>query len=409
MTAVLGTTPAPGAPAIREPASANGLWGEDWADVAALWSLDPDVLHLNHGSFGAVPVSVQRAQALLRSEMDANPVRWFRRRLPSLVVDARIRLASALGADPDGFALVVNASAGVSAVLASFALRPGDEVVLTDHAYGAVRFAVEGMCERAGARVVTVALPFDADPAQVVAAIAAALSDRTRLLVIDQITSATAWLLPVREIVAAAHARGVPVLVDGAHAPGMLELAVDDLGADFWVGNLHKWPCAPRGTAGLAVAPAWRDAMRTLTVSWGERDGFPLSFDQAGTVDATAWLAAPAAVELLRSLGWQRLREHNRALAAYGQQVVADALGSAAVHRVGDELLSMRLVPLATGVATSDAAASALQDRIAAELRTEAMVVTWGGQGFLRVSAHAYNAPADYEWFAVAVRELLAR
>lgn len=207
-----------------------------------LFSLDPGVSYLNHGSFGAVPIVVQRAQQRLRDEVDANPMRFHAGNgLMDRIVHTRRHLAAFLGADPDGSALVPNTTTGVSLILQSVRLESADEVLLTDHGYGAVALAARRQCRRTGATARTVALPLGAGDAEVVARVRAALRPgKTKLLIVDQIASATAVALPVREIAAAAHEHDIPILVDAAHVPGQLPVEVAAIGADFWVGNLHK-------------------------------------------------------------------------------------------------------------------------------------------------------------------------
>jgi isopenicillin-N epimerase len=376
-----------------------------------LFSLDPAVAHLNHGSFGAVPIPVQRAQQRLRDEVDANPMRFFTQGILDRVVHTRRYLASFVGADPDGCALVPNATAGASIVLQSMRLRAGDEVLLTDHAYGAVGLAVRRECRRTGATARTVAVPVTATQPEVVARITAALRPgRTRLLVVDQITSPTARLVPVEDIVRAAREREVLVFVDGAHAPGMLPLDVDAIGADFWVGNLHKWAFAPRGTALLAVTPDWRRRIDPLAVSWEQEAGFPLNVEWQGSMDYTGWLAAPTGLFVLRTLGVDAVRAHNAALAAYGQRVVGDALGLAPADRPqpGGPAMSMRLLPLPSGLATTFPEATALRLLIADKLATETQIAAWGGRGWLRLSAQVYNRPEEYERLAERLPALLA-
>ena len=208
-------------------------------------------------------------------------------------------------------------------------------------------------------------------------------------------------------LVPALKARGIPVLVDGAHAAGMLQLELDRLDTDFWTGNLHKWCCAPRGTAVLHVAPEHRASVRPLVASWGEGLGFPGAFDQVGSDDLTAWLAAPRALRLLEQLGWERLRRHNVELAVRGQRVVGEALGYDPAGLPQHAAVSMQLVPLPAGIATDPDEAAALQDRIAEQLAVEVAVTSWTGQGFLRLSAQAYNAPADYSRLAADLPKLL--
>jgi len=372
--------------------------------------LDPDVVFLNHGSFGAVPISVQRTQQRLRDETEANPLKFFVQGLHDRIIHTRRHLAAFLGADPDGSALVPNTTAGVSLVLQSVRLGPGDEVLLTDHAYGAVALAARRQCRRAGATARTVALPLGAPDAEVVSRVRNALRPgRTRLLIVDQLTSPTAKAFPVAAIAASAREHDIPVLVDAAHAPGMLPVDVAAIGADFWVGNLHKWAFAPRGTALLAVAPAWRRRIDPLIVSWQQDEGFPSAVEFQGTVDYTAWLSAPAGLFVLRTLGVDTVREHNAALAAYGQRVVGAARGltPADLPEPGAPAASMRVVPLPAGLATTYPEAHALRQHIADKLGVETAINAWGGRGWLRLSAQVYNRPEEYEHFAERLPQLL--
>lgn len=374
-----------------------------------LFSLDPAVSYLNHGSFGALPIGVQRAQQRLRDEMDLNPMRFFGVGLLDRIVHTRRHLAAFLGADPDGSALTSNTTAAVSLVLQSAGLGGSDEVLLTDHTYGAVAMAVRRECRRTGATARTVAVPLGASGPEVVARVRTALRPgRTKLLIIDQLTSATATLLPVREIVAAAQAQGIPVFVDGAHAPGMLPVNVSEIGADFWVGNLHKWAWAPRGTSLLVVAPEWRRRIDPLVVSWEHDQGFPLSVEFQGTLDYTPWLAAPAGLFAMRSLGLDAIRDHNVALAAYGQRVLGDALGltPADLPDPGPGV-SMRIVPLPAGLATTIPEGHALRQHIADKLGVETQINAWGGRGLLRLSAQIYNRPEEYHHLAERLPALL--
>ncbi|MDG4759569.1 aminotransferase class V-fold PLP-dependent enzyme [Micromonospora sp. WMMD710] len=377
-----------------------------------LFSLDPAVSHLNHGSFGAVPIGVQRVQQRLRDEMEANPLRFFTQGLVGRVAHTRRHLAGFLGADPDGSALVGNTTTGVAVVLQSVGLRPGDEVLSTDHGYGAVSLSIQRECRRIGAVSRVLPIPLAATDEQIVQTIRAGLRPgRTRLLVVDQLTSATAKLFPAAAIVGVAHEHGVPVLVDAAHAPGMLSTTVSSIGADFWAGNLHKWAYAPRGTALLAVAPQWRDRIEPLVVSWEQESGYPARVEWQATLDYTSWLAAPAGLFTLRSLGVDRVRAHNAALAAYGQRVVGDALGvpPAQLPDPGGPGVALRLIPLPAGTALSIEAARALQTRISERLATEVAVMSWDGRGWLRLTGQVYNTADEYERLAVRLPALLAQ
>lgn len=385
----------------------NPLWGEDWPEIRAMWPLEPTVAHLNHGSYGAVPTPVLEEQQSWRQRMESNPVRFFNRELPTALAGARDEVAGFLGADPARLAFVHNATTAVSTVLASFPLAAGDVVLRTDHTYGAVRIAADRFTSRAGARVEVVHVPLEATDDEAAEAVLAAVADRTRLAVLDQVTSPTARRLPLVDLVPALQDRGVAVLVDGAHAPGMLAVEIDRLGADFWAGNLHKWCLTPRGTAVLHAAPRWREHLLPLVASWGEPDGFPDAFTDVGTDDLTAWLSAPRALRVMERLGLDRLRRHNAELAVAGQVEVAAALELAPADLPRDPAVSMQLVPLPAGLAADSSSAAELQDRIGESAAVEVAVTTWAGRGFLRLSAQAYNSPDDYRRLAADLPSLL--
>jgi isopenicillin-N epimerase len=379
-----------------------------WETARELFSLDPAVTYLNHGSFGAVPIPVQRAQQRLRDEMEANPMAFFTRGIVERLAHTRRHIAAFLGADPDGTALIPNATAGAQLALNAVDLHPGDEVLLTDHGYGAVRFAVDRLCARTGATVSEVAVPLRATDDEIVESLATAVRPgRTRFALVDHITSPTAKLFPIARIIAALHERGVAVAVDGAHAPGMLPVEVAALGADFWFGNLHKWAFAPRPTAVLVVAPEYRSRVDPLVVSWENDAGFPAAVEYGGTLDYTAWLAAPTGIHLLRTLDPARLRRNNADLAAYGQRTIAGTLGVARADLLGSDAVSMRIIPLPPGVAEDLAGVLTLRSRIAADFSIEVAVSVWHNRGYLRVSGQIYNRPEDYDQLAAALPGLL--
>ena len=373
-----------------------------WDRVADLFPLDPELAYLNHGAFGVVPVPVQRAQQRLRDEMESNPTAFFTRGLYDRLAHTRRHIAAFLGADPAGCALVPNASAVTQIVFNTLGLVAGDEVLLTTHGYGAVRLATG----RLGLRVVEAHFPAGAADDEVLAAIAAAVNPgRTRLAIVDHVTSPTAMVLPVARIVAALRERDVPVMIDGAHAPGMLPVDVSAVGADFWVGNAHKWAFAPRPTALLVVAPRYWDRVQPLVVSWQQPEGFPSAVEYGGTLDYTAWLAAPTGLHFLRTLGVDRVRQHNADLVAYGQRVVAEALGTAPVPGPWSPHVSMRLVRLP--VPGAEEVAAPLRLEIASKLRCQVPVVAWSGQLFVRLGAQVYNRREHYDRLAAGLPGLL--
>ncbi|MER5527283.1 aminotransferase class V-fold PLP-dependent enzyme [Streptomyces sp. NPDC002677] len=376
----------------------------DGAPAADAWSLDPALKHLNHGSFGAVPLVAQARQAQLRAEMERAPVVWFPE-LPGRLADTRVELADFLRVDAGDLALVPNASAGASVVYNALPRRRGGEIVVTDHGYGAVTMGAERLARRWGGRVCTARVPLGADEDEAYEAVAAEIGEATDLVVVDQITSATARRLPVERIGAAALRQGIPVLVDGAHAPGLLGTPLADATYDFWTGNLHKWGCAPRGTAALVARGPLRDLLHPLIDSWGAQDPYPDRFDQQGTLDATSYLAAPTSLDFVeRTWGWSAARRYMDRLADYAAHVIGAAFtrltGADSRADVGMPVPGMRLVRLPDGLGRSRIEADALRDRAARELAVEAAFTSFGAIGYLRVSAHVYNTPADYEHFA---------
>lgn len=370
------------------------------------WPLDAGIAHLNHGSFGAVARPVLAAQREWRARMDANPVRFFRRDLQPSLDAARVRAAGFLDADADGLAFVLNTTSGLTSVFGSFPVASGDEVLITDHIYGAVEFSARKAAARAGAVVRVVAVGLGADDDEIVGALLGAVCERTRLAVVDHVSSATAKRFPVERIVPELRALGVAVCVDGAHVPGMLPADLARLAPDFWVGNFHKWACAPRGSAGLYVAPRWREVVSSHPVSWREGEGFPHTFTHSGTADQTGWLTVPDALAFFDALGWAAVWERNAALAVYGQRVVAEAVGAQLSSMPDGAGLPMRLVPLPE-VAAHQPAADALRDRLADEAGFETAINVWGGQVLLRLSAQLYNSAAQYERLAQVLRDLL--
>jgi isopenicillin-N epimerase len=385
------------------------------------WDLDPTVAFLNHGSFGACPRIVLEQQRDLRARMERNPVQFLHRDLEGLLDEARGSLAAFVGCDPADLAFVANATMGVNTVLRSLDFAAGDEILVTDHEYNACRNAVDFVAARAGARVVAAPLPFPiAGPTAVVDAVLAHVTPRTRLLLIDHVTSPTGLVLPVRELVQALAARGVDTLVDGAHAPGMVPLRLDELGAAYYTGNCHKWLCAPKGSALLHVRRDRQQRIRPLSISHGansprlDRSRFRLEFDFTGTDDPTPFLCIDAAVRFLDGLlpgGMPALQAHNRELALRARDRLCAAIGSP--PPAPDALLgSLAAIPL------PPTAAPALppfgEDPLQAVLRRqhaiEVPVMRWPAPRLrlLRISAQIYNSMPQYDHLAACLAAELA-
>ena len=369
--------------------------------------LDPDVVFLNHGSFGACPKPVFAELQRWQLEMERNPVHFLGRRSAVLLHAARQRLANYLGAEVDDLVFVPNATTGVNTVARSFALQPGDEVLTTDHEYGACDATWRFVCERTGAhyRRVQVPLPFDAQ--SFVARLMAAVTPRTRLIFLSHITSTTALIFPVATLCAAARERGITTLVDGAHAPGQIDVNLADVGADFYTGNCHKWLCAPKGAAFLHVRADHQAAVHAPVVSWGyvaeEDGGGHTGFDAyvgrtllerrlqwQGTRDIAAWLSVPAALDFLAAHNWpaRRAECHVRALALQARVGARNRLRPIA----RDEDFG-QMVPIPVRCTEPEA----LRNRLFEQHRIEVPVTQHAGQVFVRVSVQAYTSDAELQ------------
>jgi len=356
------------------------------------WRLDPDFLTVNHGSFGATPACVLAVQAEWRDRMEAQPSRFMRAMLPGALRDAANRLGGFIGAPGADIAFVDNATAGCNAVLRSLQFAPGDEILVLDHGYNAVRNTVRFVTERAGARMTEAPVPFpDFSADRMVASMQAAITPRTRLAVIDHITSGSALVLPVQRLVEVCHAAGVPVLIDGAHAPAQVDLDMHAIGADWYAGNCHKWLCAPKGAAFLWAAPQRQAALHPVIISHGLGGGFLAEFDWTGTRDFSAFLSVPAALDFHAKLGGPALRARNIVLAMEGAALIARRLNTEPVATGG----AMGLVRLPVAEPATAALSLTFRDRLLAA-GTDAPTHVMGGALWLRLSAFAYNDLEDY-------------
>jgi isopenicillin-N epimerase len=385
------------------------------------WRLDPAVTFLNHGSFGACPEAVLAVQREWRDRMERQPVAFLDRELPGLLDATREAVGSFLGAEPAGLAFVPNATTGVNAVLRSLRFEPGDELLSDDHEYNAILTTIQAVAARAGATAVLARIPFPiVDEAAVVDAFLAAVTPRTRIVVVSHITSPTALILPVERLVREFAARGIDTLVDGAHAPGQIPLDLDGLGAAYYAGNGHKWLCGPKGTGFLWARADRRDRVHPTITSHGfndpraDRSRYKLEFDWVGTADPTGVLALPAAIDWLARLepgGWPALMAVNHDLALAGRDRVAAALGVAAP--VPDAMLGA-MAALPVPGRTSDQDGAVLATHLVDE-GVEVPIVGWPVRGarrsigdapasvLLRISAQRYNEPADYDRLAGAL------
>ncbi len=365
---------------------------------------------MNHGSFGALPERVAEARARWIAEIERQPVALLAGRLFGLLDEALGQVAPRLGASASDMVFVPNATYGVVSALGAAELRPGDEILTTNHRYGAVWNGILATAAEWGAVVVEADVPFPLDSADaIVDAVAARITSRTRLLVLDHITSPTALIFPVERLIRLGHEAGARVLVDGAHVPGQIDVNLGALGADWWTGNLHKWAFCPRATALLWVAPQLQARTRPPIPS--HFSAFKEAFHWTGTFDPSPWLCAADGFAAHDRLGGAALMRENHEKVRAGRQILADALGVTLPHPDDPALYAaMATVPLpVTEGAGEVEAAQRLHDALIDQHRIEVPIIPWGGRTWVRISGQAYNRVAQYERLAAALVALLGR
>ncbi len=380
------------------------------ADPVSHWLLDPEIDFLNHGCFGAAPRVVLDAQHTWRQRLETSPIELLHRRRRELLVEPKAAIGRFLGMAPDDFGFVTNATGGVNAVLRSLPFGQGDEIVTTDHVYHAVRQTLRHVTEAAGGRFHEVPIPLPVRrPDDVAGPIEAALNDRTKLVLIDHVTSPTAIVVPVEQILATCAARGVDVLVDAAHAPGMLPLSVEGLGAAYYTGNLHKWVCAPKGAAFLYVRRDRQEGIHPNTISHFLGEGLAEEFQWQGTRDITPWLCAREAIEFMQAqFGWDAVRRHNHELAVWVQDHLSRRWGvEPCTPRDGSMLGSMVTLPLPGNPRERFATFEAMEIHLYREHRIEVPIIEWSDRWWIRASCQVYNRPAQYERLGDVIAEVV--
>ncbi len=389
-------------------------FGHAWR---AAWPLEPDLTYLNHGTVGVTPHRVLDVQRVIRDDIERNPSRYLLRELCEIVVGQprsdRPRLRQAadevgafVGVPGNDLVFVDNTTTGANAILRSSSLRAGDEILVSDFGYGGVIRAVTYAARERGAIVRTAAMPYPVRSSdEIVKAFEAAITPMTKLAVVDHITSESALVLPLAAIAERCHARGVPVLADGAHAPGAIPLDIPSLGVDWYVGNLHKWLWVPRSSGVLWTSPARQPELHSSVVSWGLDRGFHAEFDMPGTRDPSPHLSAPAAIAFMRELGVDDVRKYNHALAWNGARHLAEQWGTDFVTpeaMIGT--MATVMLPEELGSTANDAAR--LRDALLFGDRIEVQVHAFRGRLYVRISGQVYIEPADIERLAGAVLAL---
>jgi isopenicillin-N epimerase len=406
---------------MTQPAKARDLIQP--AAEPALWLLDPSIAFLNHGSFGSCPGPVLELQRELRERLERQPITFLVRELEGLLDAARAALAAFVGADPEDLVFVPNATAGVNTVLRSLQFQPGDELLATDHGYNACNNALKFAAERAGVRATVAPIPFPLRSAgQILEAVLSRVTPRTRLVLLDHVSSPTGLIFPIERLVRELAGQGIETLIDGAHAPGMVPLNLRELGAAYYTGNCHKWLCAPKGAGFLHVRRDLQREIRPLVISHGansrrsDRSRFLTEFGWTGTGDPTAVLSVPEALHFVGSLlpgGWPAIMQRNRDLALAARACLCEALQIPAP--CPEEMIgALAAMPISDAVddtpPLSPLYLDPLQERFLERHRIEVPVVPWPAppKRLLRVSAQLYNSLPQYERLASALREELA-
>jgi isopenicillin-N epimerase len=408
----MDATQATGNPERSADAPAPARFGRGMLDR---WGLDPTITYLNHGTVGAPPLRVLEAQRRIRDEIELQPSRFLLRELTAIRNGAsawpvpRMRVAAGavaefLGSRGDDLVFVDNATTGVNAVLRSFDFRAGDEILVTDLVYGAVHNAARYVARERGATVRSIELPYPPTPEAVVATITGAIGPRTRVAVVEHVTPESAQLLPLAEITAACRARGVAVLVDGAHAPGAIALDISSYGVDWYVGNLHKWAFAPRSCGILWARPERQAGLHPTVISWGLDQGFTTEFDLVGTRDPSPQLTAPEGIAFLRELGVEAVQRWNHRLAWDAAQMLSHRWGTR--FEVPESMIgTMATIPLPERAGSSREQAVQLRDALLFEDRIEVQLHAWKGRLWTRVSGQVYLDRDDIERLGQAVEQ----
>ncbi len=374
--------------------------------------LNPDVIFLNHGSFGATPKPVFEHYLAWQREMEAQPVAFYQRRYDALMNEARAVLAQYVGAQADNLVFVPNASVGLNTVAHALPLQAGDEILTTDHEYGALDLTWHKVCQRTGAKYIRQQMPSLSTlstPEAFSAWFWAGVTDKTRVIFISHITSPTALIFPIEALIEQARARGIWTVIDGAHAPSQLDLQLEALGADFYSGNCHKWLCAPKSAGFLHVRPEHQALIDPLTISWGCSEGasFAMRHQWQGTQNVAAYLSVPSAIEFQAQHDWEAVRSASFELARWTHEQISALTGLEPLSpATRDYFVQMVALPLPITDPIN------FKARLLDEFRIEVPITNYqspDGQKhhFVRASYQAYNTRSDAEALIQALRQLL--
>ncbi len=389
---------------------------------AKLWGLDQETVFLNHGSFGATPIAVLEEQDRIRKEMEKDPVYFVEKELQELWQESVIELSRFLNADPEGMVFVTNATTGVNTILKSLKLSPGDEIIVPDHAYQACKNAIDFVTERSGARTVIVRVPFRvSDESEIIDPILSAVSDRTVLAMIDTVSSPTGIRMPFENLVDQLQNRGVDVLVDAAHGPGIVPLNIRKLNPAYITGNCHKWICTPKGSAFLHIREDKRGSINPLSIGHGYSrqlppgEKFRFEFDWPGTRDPSPWLSIPFCIRHMERQidgGWPEIMRRNRNMALYGRDLLCDALET--TPPTPDSMVSsMSSVefPWSGDVHLPPPEGDPLHNLLYDKYRIQVPIISWPVHNtkYIRISAQIYNSKDEFEYLSEVLKSILGR
>lgn len=384
------------------------------------WGLDPNTVFLNHGSFGATPTAVLDEQDRIRRLMERDPVHFVERLSHEMWQDSINELSKFLNADSGGMSFVANATTGVNTILRSLNLSKGDEIIVPDHAYQACRNAIDFVTERSGARTVVIRIPFRIDDeSDIIDPIVSAINDKTVLAMIDTVSSPTGIRMPFEKLVGLIQERGVDVLVDAAHGPGIVPLNIRKLNAAYITGNCHKWICTPKGSAFLHIRDDRREGVKPLTIGHGYSSDLPsaekfrMEFDWTGTRDPSPWLCIPFAISHIGGLingGWEKIMNKNHEMAIFGRDLLCETLDIS--PPTPDSMVSsMSSVefPWDEDVGPAPIDGDPIHNTLFDEYRIQVPVISWPNHNrkYLRISAQIYNSKEDYEYLSDSLISIL--
>ena len=388
------------------------------SELSKYWILDPNITFLNHGSFGACPKLILDEQTKLRTSLESDPVTFMESTARELWAESLVRLSKFINADSEGMTFVTNATSGVNTVLKSLDLKPNDEIIVLDHSYQACWNAVDFITKKAGAKTVVATIPFPIDSnEQIIEGILQKVTERTRLALIDTVTSPTGLRLPFEELVSELQSRNVDVLLDAAHGPGIVTLDIKKLDPAYVTGNAHKGLCTPKGSAFLYIREDRRNRTRPLSVSHGasvsgtDQERFRFEFDWTGTQDPTAWLCIPSAIDYIGSMlsgGWPAIMDYNTNLAIQGRNLLLEALGTPKPSPdsmiVG---LAAVLLPGSGVLTTSALEPDPLHTLLFEKYRIQVPVFGWPhhNKRYLRIASYLYNSLEEYEYLAEVLKK----